>query len=317
MHRILGAFSYLHAAGMVYCDMKPDNFMLEGTPPDVKLIDMGGVRRLDDPSGDVYGTRGYRARSRRGPHGGLRPVHDRPHAGSITDGIPFPERVRVRSAAAGRAEVLARHESLYRFLLKATQRDPNLRFQSADEMADQLAGVLREVVAAPGSPRPAESAHFQGDALAMHEELDAPSPKLLPDLKVRPDDPGAAFLLSISTVNNVRRRAATLRERIEKLLDSRELELRLAQALIELESYSEAAELLDQSAKEDPFDWRAAWYRGYSFLAQGRAAEAYTAFDQVYNELPGELAVKLAVAMAAEAAGDDATAATVRPGLDD
>ncbi len=61
VHRILGAFSYLHAAGMVYCDMKPDNFMLEGTPPDVKLIDMGGVRRLDDPSGDVYGTRGYSA----------------------------------------------------------------------------------------------------------------------------------------------------------------------------------------------------------------------------------------------------------------
>ena len=41
---------------MVYCDMKPDNFMLEGDPPDVKLIDMGGVRRLDDPGGDIYGT---------------------------------------------------------------------------------------------------------------------------------------------------------------------------------------------------------------------------------------------------------------------
>ena len=51
-----------------------------------------------------------------------------------------------------------------------------------------------------------------------------------------------------------------------------------------------------------------AWYRGYSLLAQGQAAAAYTAFDQVYNELPGEPAVKLAVALAAEAAGDDVTA---------
>ena len=44
-------------------------------------------------------------------------------------------------------------------------------------------------------------------------------------------------------------------------------------------------------------------------MAQGQAAAAYTAFDQIYNELPGEPAVKLAVAMAAEAAGDDGTAA--------
>ena len=46
---------------LVYCDFKPDNFMLEGDPPDVKLIDMGGVRMIDDPGGDIYGTRGYRA----------------------------------------------------------------------------------------------------------------------------------------------------------------------------------------------------------------------------------------------------------------
>ena len=59
MHRILGAFAYLHRAGLVYCDMKPDNFMVEGDPPDMKLIDMGGVRRLDDSGGDIYGTRGY------------------------------------------------------------------------------------------------------------------------------------------------------------------------------------------------------------------------------------------------------------------
>ena len=46
IHRILSAFAYLHAQGLVYCDFKPDNVMLEGN--DVKLIDMGGVRRLDD-----------------------------------------------------------------------------------------------------------------------------------------------------------------------------------------------------------------------------------------------------------------------------
>ena len=95
---------------------------------------------------------------------------------------------------------------------------------------------------------------------------------------------------------------------MRKTPDSRELQLRLARTLIELGSYGDAAALLDRAAKEDPFDWRVAWYRGHSLLAEGDAAAAYTAFDQVYNELPGEPAVKLAVAMAAEAAGNDAIA---------
>ena len=51
---ILPAFAYLHDQGLVYCDFKPDNVMLEGD--DVKLIDMGA-----DPDGDVYGTVGYKA----------------------------------------------------------------------------------------------------------------------------------------------------------------------------------------------------------------------------------------------------------------
>ena len=29
IHRILGAFSYLHRQGFVYCDFKPDNIMLK------------------------------------------------------------------------------------------------------------------------------------------------------------------------------------------------------------------------------------------------------------------------------------------------
>ncbi len=56
---ILPAFAYLHEQALVYCDFKPDNVMLEGD--DVKLIDMGAVRRIGDPSGDIYGTVGYKA----------------------------------------------------------------------------------------------------------------------------------------------------------------------------------------------------------------------------------------------------------------
>ena len=43
---ILPAFSYLHDVGLLYCDFKPDNIIQVGDA--VKLIDMGGVRRIDD-----------------------------------------------------------------------------------------------------------------------------------------------------------------------------------------------------------------------------------------------------------------------------
>src|SRR5262249_20682526 len=55
-------------------------------------------------------------------------------------------------------------------------------------------------------------------------------------------------------------------------------------------------------------DWRTAWYRGLSQLAAGQPGAARAAFDEVCSALPGELAAKLAVAFAAEAAGDLAAA---------
>jgi len=64
--------------------------------------------------------------------------------------------------------VFSRQESLFRFLLKATAENPDDRFGSADEMADQLLGVLREVVSVDNAaPHPADSTLFGGDMLAL------------------------------------------------------------------------------------------------------------------------------------------------------
>ncbi|HEY2429222.1 MAG TPA: serine/threonine protein kinase, partial [Acidimicrobiales bacterium] len=49
---LLPAFSYLDSLGMVYCDFKIENAIVEGET--VKLIDMGAVRRIDSDE-PIYG----------------------------------------------------------------------------------------------------------------------------------------------------------------------------------------------------------------------------------------------------------------------
>ncbi|SPF33582.1 Serine/threonine protein kinase [Syntrophobacter sp. SbD1] len=304
---ILPAFSYLHANGFVYCDFKPENFMVEGE--DVKLIDMGGVRKIGDPSGDIYGTRGYMA-----PEASDDPVEvsdlytlGRSLAVLIMD---FKYMKEYESSLPTPAEqpVLAENESLYRFLLRATHQDPDQRFQSADEMADQLYGVLREIVALKTEPKPAESQTFTSDNLfdaddvAGAEQVDV---RLLPTLKMDVRDPAANELLRMAAVSNPEKRVAALEYVADKFGEkSPEARLRLANAYLGVKKFSDADKLLDQLHAEDQFDWRVSWYRGKSLIARNDGRGARIEFGKVYFEMPGEIAPKLAIAYAAEIAGD-------------
>jgi serine/threonine-protein kinase PknG len=304
---ILPAFSYLHAHGFVYCDFKPENFMVEGD--DVKLIDMGGVRKIGDPNGDIYGTRGYMA-----PEAGDDPVEvsdlytlGRSLAVLIMD---FKYMKEYESSLPTPAEqpVLADNESLYRFLLRSTHQDPDQRFQSADEMADQLYGVLREIVALKTEPKPAESQTFTSDNLfdaddtAGTEKVDV---RLLPTLKIDVRDPAANELLRMAAVTDPGRKVVALEHVADKFgQESAEARLRLANAYLGMKRFNDANTLLDQLHVEDQFDWRISWYRGKSLLAQNNGPGARTEFGKVYFEMPGEIAPKLAIAYAAEIAGD-------------
>ena len=92
---VLPAFQYLHDLGLVYCDFKPDNLIQIGDA--VKLIDLGGVRRLDDEESAIYGTVGYQAPEVRAGrhHHRLRHLHHRPHAGGADGGVPrLPDHLR-------------------------------------------------------------------------------------------------------------------------------------------------------------------------------------------------------------------------------
>jgi serine/threonine-protein kinase PknG len=85
---------------------------------------------------------------------------------------------------------------------------------------------------------------------------------------------------------------------------SREARLRLAMALAENGEFAEAETILDLLSREDAWEWRVLWFRGRMLLAQAKPAEARKLFDQVYFDLPGEIAPKLALGLAAEMTND-------------
>jgi serine/threonine-protein kinase PknG len=307
IHRILGAFGYLHSLGLVYCDFKTDNFMLEGD--DVKLIDMGGVRRIDDPDGDIYGTIGYSA-----PEAGEGPtaVSDlftvgRTLAVLLADIKGFTKEHIYKLPSPQEQPLFAQQESLYRFLIKSTAENPDDRFQSAEEMADQLIGVLREVVAKETKiPRPSTSNLFGGDMLALTYSNDF-NPIIsgyhqLPVPMLDTNDPGFNPVLTAIGNPDPSKRITSLDIIAKQYPSSKEAIFRLANSLTDVGKYDLAEQALAKVEGKDPWDWRIYWYRGRNLMAQGKATAAKDAFDQVYFDLPGELTPKLALAIAAEQA---------------
>ncbi|WP_405862240.1 serine/threonine-protein kinase PknG [Streptomyces sp. NBC_00090] len=158
----LEALGHLHSRNLLYCDFKVDNAIQ--TEDQLKLIDMGAVRRMDDEESAIYGTVGYQAPevAEVGPSVAsdlytvartlaVMTFDFQGYTNVFVDSLPEPEHIAV----------FRTYESFYRFLVRATDPDPARRFSSAQEMAEQLTGVLREVVALQsGRPRPALSTLF-------------------------------------------------------------------------------------------------------------------------------------------------------------
>ncbi len=109
---ILPAFQYLHDLGLVYCDFKPDNLIQVGDA--LKLIDLGGVRRIDDEDSAIYGTVGYQAPEvgRGRAERRLRHLHDRAHPGRAVHGVPRLPGHLPAHAAAGRDDAAVRGQRL-------------------------------------------------------------------------------------------------------------------------------------------------------------------------------------------------------------
>jgi|SoiMetStandDraft_5_1073268.scaffolds.fasta_scaffold00658_6 serine/threonine-protein kinase PknG len=296
----LPAFSYLHDLGLIYCDFKPDNLIQVGDA--VKLIDLGGVRRMDDQESAIYGTVGYQAPEV--PQVGPSVASDIYTIGRtlvvlMMEFRGYQSKYVASLPSVSETPLFATHDSLYRLLAKACAVDPADRFGSIDEFRVQLLGVLREVVAqnTPGTAlTSAASVLFEAPAITS-EALEWDE---LPALRADTSDSQYAWLSNIAIEDP--------EDRITELgmapVATAEVRLAQARAALQLRRRDLVDQLVNEMLSEDPWEWRAVWVGGLAALDDGDFASAQSSFNAVYGQVPGELAPKLALALACERGGE-------------
>ena len=304
----LPAFSHLHDLGLLYCDFKPDNLIHEGDG--IKLIDLGGVRRQDDLESPIYGTVGYQAPevAELGPSVAsdiytigrtlcVLTFEFRGYQTEYVDSLPPMSQV----------PAFLEHDAFYRLVARCCAPDPNDRFLSVEELRSQMIGVLRQVVAAGSDHAATLSAHsaaFEppvstGETLSWWE---------LPEVKRDDTDPMLDWISSLPENDPM-----TMHGELVKAAEmTPEVLLARARAGIRMGQQAWLDEAVRGLLAEDPWDWRASWVRGLWALSQSdteesrRVATGQSAaghFAAVRDALPGEIAPRLALALASELAG--------------
>ena len=315
--QILQALDYLHARGLLHCDVKPANIIrfTEQSPAGprdrVRLIDFGAVRRIDDASPLLVYSEEFAPPKWNEKTRAPDPERERPTAGFdlFCLGRTLQELCRPHLRAQRTAPGVV---ALDRLLERATCLEvPGRRFRSAQQFAEQLSGVIRQVVAERervsrvsalfgpvteplhgglGTARPLE--HWIGARVTpdrgpvLRAPFACPSPLdavvALPAPLADPDAPPGQV---------AQRRLA---------------ECRTALRGGQVETASRAL----RAAELPAWDWLHSWYGGLIALAGGRTKDAAGCFASVRAMLPGELVPLLALGLCAELDGDLVVART-------
>ncbi|MGW7360690.1 tetratricopeptide repeat protein [Streptomyces sp. NPDC054802] len=319
---VLEALDYLHREEkFVYGDLSLTNVLHCGTG--IKLIDVAGVREPGAP-----GPVSHRP-PESGPTGGMTTAGDLYTVGAVLGGLLAKDPAPPSDLGT---------ESLRRALSRATAADPRQRYASAQEMAVQLRGVLRELRSlrldeetfepSPlfdsaaialdgrlGRPPPLERWRADGpaDRLGAHVPEPAEAAVALPVPKADVQDPNWKELQRTSHDD-----PAGLLQLSNEWLPSPELHLLRCRLHLELagtrrhgrdKELVTAAVELDRAGRllgdRSRYDWRLDWHQGLTQLAHGRLHRALERFDAVYAAIPGEYAPKLALGYCHEKLADE------------
>ncbi len=170
MRKVALAVEYLHSQGIVHRDLKPANILV-GPDLEPKLLDFGlaldlGERERLSGVGEIAGTPEYLSPEQAGGAARLDARSDVFSLGAVlyellTGGVPFHgdsvadllRRIREEDAELPRRRDPHIPKDLQNICLKALEKDPAHRYQSARDMADDLRRFLarESVLATPGA----------------------------------------------------------------------------------------------------------------------------------------------------------------------
>lgn len=309
--QILQALDYLHARYLLHMDVKPANIIrfgedgADGPRDRVRLIDFGAVRELGRRDRVEMYTADYAPPT-------TDPEHREPTAGFDLYGLGMTLQQLCRPHS--RVKSVPGVAALDALLDRATDvRQPRRRFVSARQFAEQLSGVIRQVVAGfPGGRRVARQSAVFGamtgpldgglaaarplahwieasvradGVLTMADPFAAPAPAdivaVLPAPLTDPDDPGHAQPCEAS--------------------------LKACRTALRHGDVTAAGEALREAELPD-WSWIRAWYSGLVALAGGETGAAAGHFGAVRDALPGELIPLLALGLCEENRGEFARA---------
>ena len=250
---ILPAFSYLAKLGLVYCDFKPQNVMLEvlkdGTEI-VKLIDLGTVIRYEPHPKDVYGTHGFFA-----PEAIKSPSSDTDLYSICRTLAYLVSQMDLAAPIFGMPssesyKAFREYPALYRLLAKGTHKNPAQRFHSAEDLADQLNGVLRQIVG--GTP-----------GVAVGSRLFVPG--------------------ILTTTGKLGLRGEAILDEKDKAID----QLRFGDQSLRAGNYASAANFYKQAAKMNPQSIDAHLRLAEVYIDQGEFSQALVQVTQVQRKALG------------------------------
>jgi len=118
----------------------------------------------------------------------------------------------------------------------------------------------------------------------------------LPGLRIDENDPMTGWLHTVSIEDP----AARLDALTAAPQSSPEVLLATAHAGLHSGRLEVVDTVVTDMLTADPWEWRAVWMSGLAALARSDFATAQSAFNAVYGQVPGELAPKLALALACE-----------------